>query len=218
VKRLAAFVLALGGLAAPAAVVIATHALADTLGRNFGALAASTLLGLKPALQAREREPEPVAPAPLPEPKDELAAEVLPAPQATGRRPGARSKVAAPPRALGVRVSAQKVLELARRRAIPQAAFVPASGARPAGLQLSSVVGLGVGMRDGDILTRVAGTEVRSVGTVADLVIRARARQAPEISAEFWREGVRGTLVVEQPYTHGDAGAAASDAQAPSTP
>jgi hypothetical protein len=216
VKRLAAFGLVLAGLAAPAAVIVATDALADTLGRHFGALAARTVAGFEPALQAGE--PEPVAPAPLPEPKDALAAEVLAPPQATGRRPGARTKLRAPPRALGVRVSAQKVLELARRRAIPRAAFVAATGAQPAGLRLSSVSGLGVGMREGDILTRVAGTEVRSVGAVADLVIRARARQAPEISAEFWREGVRGTLVVEQPYTHGDAGAAASDARARTTP
>jgi len=77
---------------------------------------------------------------------------------------------------------------------------VPASGARPAGLRLASVGALGIGMRDGDVLVRVAGVPATSVAAVADLVLRARARGARQISGEFWRDGAAWTLVVEQPY------------------
>jgi S1-C subfamily serine protease len=100
----------------------------------------------------------------------------------------------------GVFVPASAVLNLARVGVLPQAAPVPAAGARPAGLKLSGVGGLGLGMRDGDVLTRVAGTPVASVSQVVGLVIQAREKRARHISAEFFRDGSRWSLTVEQPY------------------
>jgi hypothetical protein len=92
------------------------------------------------------------------------------------------------------------VLRLAEGRVMPRAVPVAASGGRPAGLRLVGVGGLGVGMRDGDVLTRVLGGSVGSVGDVVARVIAARDRRAREISAEFWRDGEAWSLVVEQPY------------------
>jgi hypothetical protein len=100
----------------------------------------------------------------------------------------------------GVFVPASTVLRLAQGRAIPSAVPVPAEGARPSGLRLVGVSGLGVGLRDGDVLTSVMGAPALSVPDVVRCVISARARAVREISGEFWRNGERWHLVVEQPY------------------
>lgn len=105
------------------------------------------------------------------------------------------------PKENGVFVPASSVLRLANGgAAMPRAVFVPALGSRPAGLRLIGVSGLGIGMRDGDVLTRVLGAEVSSVGEVVARVLAARNQRARQISGEFWRDGVRWSLVVEQPY------------------
>jgi hypothetical protein len=100
----------------------------------------------------------------------------------------------------GIRISSAQVLALAARRAMPSAVFVKANGQRPAGLLLSGVSALGVGMQDGDVLTEAAGQKVSSVATVVGIVLAARARQASEISGRFYRAGVPFSLTVEQPY------------------
>jgi hypothetical protein len=120
--------------------------------------------------------------------------------QGSAKRPGKAPKGAKAPKKRGVFVSAATVLKLAEGRAMPRAVPAAASGARPAGLRLVGVGGLGIGMRDGDVLTRVLGGGVGSVGDVVARVIAARGRRAPEISAEFWRDGEAWSLVVEQPY------------------
>lgn len=98
-------------------------------------------------------------------------------------------------------VPASTVLRLANGGAtVPRAVYVPALGERPAGLRLLGVSALGVGMRDGDVLTRVLGAEVSSVGEVVARVIAARNQRARSISGEFWRDGSRWALIVEQPY------------------
>ncbi len=83
---------------------------------------------------------------------------------------------------------------------MPNAVFVKANTQRPAGLLLSGVSGLGVGLQDGDVLTEAAGQKVSSVAAVVGLVLAARARQASEISGRFYRGGVPFSLTVEQPY------------------
>ncbi|MEI9948082.1 MAG: hypothetical protein WDO74_03675 [Pseudomonadota bacterium] len=115
------------------------------------------------------------------------------------KRPRPPSHARAAPRQ-GIRISSAQVLALAARRAMPNAVFVKANTQRPAGLLLSGVSGLGVGLQDGDVLTEAAGQKVSSVAAVVGLVLAARARQASEISGRFYRGGVPFSLTVEQPY------------------
>lgn len=114
-----------------------------------------------------------------------------------GPRQHARSR---PAPKQGIRLSSAQVLALASRRAMPSAVFVKASPEHPAGLLLGGVSALGVGLRDGDILTEAAGQKATSVAQVVGLVLAARARQASEISGRFYRGGVPFSLTVEQPY------------------
>jgi S1-C subfamily serine protease len=124
-------------------------------------------------------------------------------PPASSANPAARktaSKRRSKPVRTGVFISAANVLRLAQGAAMPRAVAVGPHGARPAGLRLIGVGALGIGMRDGDVLTRVLGAPVGSAGEVISRVISARARRAREISGEFWRDGAPCSLVVEQPY------------------
>jgi len=181
--------------AAPLGVVLLSQRWADAWGTRAGGVLADWAAAVP-------RSPALVAEAPVPllplVPALESAASAVSAPRS-------RQAVRAPARrvessARGVFVPARAVLALARAAVMPQAVPVPASGACPPGLRLASVGGLGIGMRDGDVLVRVAGTPVTSVATVAELVMRERARGARQISAEFWRDGAAWTLVVEQTY------------------
>ena len=115
------------------------------------------------------------------------------------KRPRQPARARAAPRS-GIRISTAQVLALAARRAMPSAVFVKANAQRPAGLLLSGVSALGVGMQDGDVLTEAGGQKVSSVATVVGIVLAARARQASEISGRFYRGGVLFSLTVEQPY------------------
>jgi hypothetical protein len=103
----------------------------------------------------------------------------------------------------GIRVAANTVLRLANARAVPAGTFVPAEAARPAGMRLSGVSALGVGLQDGDVLTHVAGAPATSRGVVVSRVLEARAARANAISAIFWRAGEPWQLVVEMPYLRG---------------
>lgn len=103
----------------------------------------------------------------------------------------------------GIRISSAQVLALAARRAMPSAAFVKANAQRPAGLLLSGVSALGVGLQDGDVLTEAAGQKASSVALVVGVVLAARARQVAEISGRFYRGGMPFSLTVEQPYPKG---------------
>ena len=61
---------------------------------------------------------------------------------------------------------AAQVLNLAARRAMPDALPVRANAEHPAGLQLRGVSALGVGLQDGDVLTEAAGQHATSVAAV----------------------------------------------------
>lgn len=100
----------------------------------------------------------------------------------------------------GIWVRAHTVLALAERGAQPGAVFVPARGPRPAGLALHGVSGLGLGLRDGDVLTEVSGRRVSAVGDVVALVIAARGRGASLVVGRVWRGFEPFQLAVEQPY------------------
>ncbi len=100
----------------------------------------------------------------------------------------------------GVHVPAAVVLALADHGARPRGVYVPSDGVRPGGMLLSGVSALGIGVRDGDVLTRVAGVPARSAGDVVSAVVAARGRMAPAVSGVFWRGHVPYRLVVDQPY------------------
>lgn len=133
----------------------------------------------------------------------ELAAllDELPNEPADARAEGsARPSRAVAPAPKGLFVSAEKVLGLARAGARPLAIPVGASGARPAGLLLTGVGGLGVGLRDGDILTHALGQPAVSEEGVVGAIIRARGAREPQLSGRVWRDGRSFALVVAQPY------------------
>ena len=102
--------------------------------------------------------------------------------------------------ARGIRVSAATVLRLANRGVRPSGSAVAANADRPAGLVLQGVSGLGVGLRDGDVLTQVAGAPASSTGAVIGAVLAARQRRAPAMSGVVYRGADKIALYVEMPY------------------
>lgn len=176
--------------------------LADRLGRRVGEGLSSGIAVLLP--------PPPTLP-----PRCELAPDHAPAAPPSLVTPAAsaraltgggdpRSRRAAAPGApaprRGLHVSADAVLRLARSGARPRGVPVPAEGARPAGILLQDVGGLGVGLQDGDVLTMAGGAPSLAPSDVVGMVIAARGRRAALIGGQFWRDGEPWNLVVEQPY------------------
>jgi hypothetical protein len=196
--------LALLGALPPAVVGWAGLRCADSLGSQIGAAVAS-VAGWPPP----SREPAPTLVAPDP---DALAAHDALGPLAgPGASPTsaavAAGRSAPDPRstgvpARGIRVRADTVLRLASAGLRPQGFPVPATAWRPAGIALSGVAALGIGLRDGDVLTRAAGRPALEPGDVIGFVIASRGAGVPEISGRFWRNGEPWNLVVEQPYLH----------------
>lgn len=101
---------------------------------------------------------------------------------------------------IGIRIREAKVLALSRSAGLPSGTLVAASAERPAGLMLSGVGGLGVGVQDGDVLTHAAGQPVRSVAQVIGLVAGARHARAKAISGTVYRGAQQIQLNVEIPY------------------
>jgi hypothetical protein len=130
----------------------------------------------------------------LPDPDSDAAAS---APTKAGKKKP--SSTSSHP-ARGIRVSAATVLRLANRGVRPSGAPVAASADRPAGLALQGVGGLGVGLRDGDVLTQVAGASASSTGAVIGAVLAARQRRAPAMSGVVYRGGDKIAIYVEMPY------------------
>lgn len=137
------------------------------------------------------------------------------APNAVARatEPPRRERAAAP---AGIRLSRRRVLQLARARAVPRATPTAATSSRPSGLLLRGVSRLGIGVRDGDVLSHVSGVPVSSVGQVASLVMQARARKEAVVQATLWRGAQSFPLVVEMPYS--PAAPAASPAAPAASP
>lgn len=114
------------------------------------------------------------------------------------RAPFVRAKrTAAPPTPRGVLVRAEVVARAARSGMRPSGHAVPATAARPAGLAL---VGVGpFGLRDGDVLTHVAGAPATSEGAVVSAVAGALRAGARAISGVAWRGDQRIAVTVEIP-------------------
>jgi hypothetical protein len=96
-------------------------------------------------------------------------------------------------------VSQHTIIRLANARAVPTGQPVAASASRPAGIALAGVGALGIGLRDGDVLTEVAGRPARAEGQVVAAVLVALTRHERQISAVFFRGAEKWLLVVELP-------------------
>jgi hypothetical protein len=166
---------------------------ADALGARLGA--ALSVIGRVVGVQAEVDSSDPFElPADLAEPTRD-------APPAPGAKKAAAKKPlkkAAP--AKGIFVSAQTVLKLASRGGRPRGTPVEAAGARPAGLRLSGVSALGIGLEDGDVLTRALGRPALSASSVVEGVIMARAKRLKLLDGEVYRGSERYSIQVEQPY------------------
>jgi len=133
----------------PLGAVRLGQALADRWGTAIGREAAAAAVHLVPT-------PAP-APAPIEE-ESTLAVELdesIARPPDGGKPPTAAERKAGkrrgPPARVGVYVPAATVMRLAQAQVMPRAVAVGPLGARPAGLRLIGVGGLGIGMRDGEI-------------------------------------------------------------------
>jgi len=100
-------------------------------------------------------------------------------------------------------VRADTVLRLANGSRRPTGKSVTADGRRPAGVQVFGASSLGVGVRDGDVITRVSGVPVTSPSQIIALVIAARGARQLAVSAQLYRGQRSYTLTVEQPYLKG---------------
>lgn len=125
-----------------------------------------------------------------------VAEPATPAPEPPAKK-GARVKRAAPKVLF---VSAETVLKIASTKVQLRGVPVGREGTRPAGLRLVGVSALGVGLQDGDVLTRALGQPVMSRSEVVRAVLAARARQEKVLEGEFYRGAERWVLRVEQPY------------------
>lgn len=212
-------------LALPVATTLATQRIADALGARLGregAAIADLARASGPTLAAQGAGASPSSETSAPTPPVEASLGAAPvaagrsAPKSKQRGTRRNSAPNASPAATrGIRISASQILGLARIRAMPHAVPVPATGQHPAGLRLIGVGALGVGMRDGDVLSRVSGAPVNSVAAVVAMVLSHRGRLAREITGEFWRNGERWVLLVEQPYLQPKSPTGAEPAPAP---
>lgn len=190
--RFARVLLASVALGAP--FLLAAHAAAGLVG-PFTQSAVKTLLRATAPFAAAPPEPQlevtevaPVAPA-------ELSFEVATKPHGVrATKPIAKAKPSA------LFVSEATVLRLAQSSARPQGSFVAQSDQHPAGLRLSGVAALGIGVQDGDILIEALGITPRGPGQVIGAIIEARAKQARFLSGTLWRQGQTFPITVEQPY------------------
>ena len=165
-----------------------------------GAAAAVALSVLAPLAKPSPSTEEPDAfeqDAVIPTEQLIVAEPVAAPPPVKGKKRGKALPASGPP---VVFVSKAAVLGLASTGARPHGVPVTASGVRPPGLRLSGVAALGVGLRDGDVLTRALGQPALSSGAVIRAVLVARAHHAAVLEGEFWRGNQRFLLRVEQPY------------------
>ncbi|HYP87111.1 MAG TPA: hypothetical protein VEQ59_03145, partial [Polyangiaceae bacterium] len=148
---------------------------------------------LRAAAPLAAKPPIAEEPAPVVEEPTQLAVEA--SPRAKGHSPKIVNK---PPRALFV--GRATVLKLAQSAARPRGSFVAPSAEHPAGLRLSGVAALGIGLQDGDILIEALGITPRAPGEIVGAIIQARAQHAASLSGTLWRRGQSFGITVEQPY------------------
>lgn len=180
-------------LAAPLiAIPVFTRVLVDRLAPALADLATTTLdraFGWRPLHSPREVDDvAPEAPTPdfyEPSTPDSEAKQRVGQPTTT--------------RAKGIIVRANAVAHAVRRGGRPSSVPAPASGQRPAGLSLVGVSHYGTGLRDGDVLTQVGGTQATSEGIVIGIVAGAISQGAKVITGVVWRGEQRIDVAVEIP-------------------
>ena len=101
-------------------------------------------------------------------------------------------------------VSRARVVAAAEAGMRPSGGSVAATSWRPAGLALTGVNPIGVGLRDGDVITRVGGTPATSQGAVIGAVTSALRQKLPAITGEVWRGRQKIVVTVELPEVHFD--------------
>jgi S1-C subfamily serine protease len=111
-----------------------------------------------------------------------------------------RSRRAPPARPGNVYISARLLRRLAEGSARPSGEFVAATSSRPAGLRLSGVAELGLGLHDGDVLIEALGQPATNSGQLVEAIVAARTARAPQLSGKLWRGGYTFGVTVEQPY------------------
>jgi len=127
------------------------------------------------------------------------------------QRLGPAHKWAAPPilpEPVSRRAQAAQVLSWVQARLMPGGRTREAGFGLPAGIELSGVAGLGIGLLDGDRLVAVDGAPVSERAQVVSLVLAARGRHAPQLVATLGRRTASGprtfSVTVEQPYLTDD--------------
>jgi len=129
---------------------------------------------------------------------DEPVAVVFDATTTAPTKRGFKAASKAKPSALFV--SEATVLKLAQSSARPRGSFVAQTPQHPAGLRLSGVAALGIGLQEGDILIEALGIAPRAPGEIIGAILAARAKQARYLSGTLWRQGQTFRITVEQPY------------------
>ncbi len=183
-----------GSAALSVPFLVAAHA-ASGLVVPLSNSAVAALLRVTAVLAAPSEEPEATASVGAPAAPFELSFDTAtksPVPRAVKARPLAK------PGALFV--SEATVLKLAEGAARPQGGFVAKSLEHPAGLRLSGVAALGIGVQDGDILIEALGITPRAPGQVIGAILEARTKQVRFLSGTLWRQGQTFPITVEQPY------------------
>jgi hypothetical protein len=110
-----------------------------------------------------------------------------------------KKKTSSAPGPRDIHVPAGTVLRWARDGVMPGAVSVPATKTRPAGIRLSGVAGLGIGARDGDVLTHVEGRAVHSVPEVIGVVVAALGKKQTAIGGRLYRDDQHYSITVEIP-------------------
>lgn len=116
----------------------------------------------------------------------------------TGRKPDAKPVG-------GILVRRAAVRAAVKRGIRPTGSPVSASGDRPAGLVVHGWGAAGVGLADGDIITRVGGRTPASVDDVVIAVAGAYKSRSPVVSGQIWRNGQVLAVTVELPVAKEDA-------------
>jgi hypothetical protein len=189
-KLLAPWALALPFIVAPAF----GHALVETSARSF----ARTLLVITRPLAAADAAPVDASSELDSEAEAAIVDQPGDVPGLAAGKAGAKLRSAVQP--ASIFVSQATVLRLAQSTARPQGNFVGAASGRPAGLRLTGVAALGIGVQDGDILVEALGITPRSPGQVIGAIIEARAQHLRFLSGKLWRHGKIFSITVEQPY------------------
>jgi hypothetical protein len=201
----ARWIVLVSSLVATSAVLAqaANHWAADRIGSLLGGRLAAVLehAEVRVAASPLRQAPRVASPAKVAEARsvpDAPAKQARVSSSSRSSADGSPAPRAEPPAVLLVRSA--RVLDLANRGARPTAAYAKGRAGRPAGLVLSGVGQLGIGLQDGDVLTHVGSVPVASTAQVTGLVLAARGREEKAMEARLWRAGHVIKLVVEQPY------------------